>query len=120
MQAYKERNRKPDSTIEIITSEERIKTLHISFEGKENIALGKSAAQSSTGTGDEGVATAGENICNCPLTCTPEILAGRNGMPYSCMKRIQWLKSQYNTKTLDACWTASATDPTACGDGIVC
>lgn len=113
------RNPKPDSTIEIITSEERIKTLNSSLEGKENIALGKGAAQSSTGKGVDDVATSNVK-CNCPLTCTPEILAGNNGHPNTCEARIAYLVNHYGLEELAACAGESESSKNTCGDGIAC
>merc|ERR1740139_619485 len=92
------------STIECNASEDRISALMKSLPGKENIALGKEAAQSSTGNGEKvnDVNTDERRNCGCPHTCTEAVLATGK-----CEERIKFLMRKYKHPHLKACRDAS-------------
>mmetsp|Transcript_46388 Transcript_46388/g.68492 ORF Transcript_46388/g.68492 Transcript_46388/m.68492 type:complete len:339 (-) Transcript_46388:423-1439(-) len=92
------------STTETITAEELSKLL----QGKENIALGKSAAQSSTGNGEAKPPASELGDCGCPLTCDSAVLATANpDLPYSCGQRIAYLITTHGDPRDKACKAAS-------------
>jgi len=101
------------STIECNASEDSISALMKSLPGKENIALGKEAAQSSTGNGEKvnDVNTDERRNCGCPHTCTEAVLATGN-----CEERIKFLMRRYKHPHLKACRDASLDRDSSCGD----
>jgi len=101
------------STIECNASEDSISALMKSLPGKENIALGKEAAQSSTGNGEtvNDANTDERRNCGCPHTCTEAVLATGK-----CEERIKFLMRRYKHPHLKACRDASLDRDSSCGD----
>jgi len=112
------------SKIECNASEDSISALMKGLQGKENIALGKEAIQSSTGNGQNKVTQVNDvnndasRNCGCPHTCTETVLARRT--KFGCEERIKFLMRRYKHPHLKACRDASLDIDSPCGDGIVC
>jgi len=103
-------------TIETIPSE-RIEEVKRLVEGKENIALGKVAEQSSIGNGEMPKSGNDGVDCGCPITCTEEALAARvGGLRFTCSTRINYLIKKYKVPRGEACASASEGERSSCGE----